>query len=348
MKRWSTTVGASTALAILAGVLIGCGGDDSASSDSGTADSGASGAAEPVKLTYRLDWLVGGAHTCYYRAASAGHFEKQGLDVEILEGSGSGTTATLVANGENDFGFSDAGVVAKTVNTGAAIKLVAGIYQRTPSVIISLKESGINGPADLDGKTVGASTGEAPLQLLPAYLSAAGVDPKAAKVVNMDPGSKIPALLKGRVDAIVGYATDDLPAAETEAPGKLAVQYYADNGVTTLSNGIITSQKMIDEQPETVRKFVTAVQDGFADCEADQAGAVAELAEEFPQKVNEEQATIALREVLNSLHTEKTEGKATGFIEPEDFADTLSTLEQYADLKDPQAPETYFTNEFVE
>jgi NitT/TauT family transport system substrate-binding protein len=340
-------VGASGVLTLVASLLIGCGGSSS-SSESGSADSGSAGSTEKIKLTYRLDWLVGGAHTCYYRAASAGHFEKQGLDVEILEGSGSGTTATLVANGENDFGFSDAGVVAKTVNTGAAIKLVAGIYQRTPSVIISLKESGINGPADLDGKTVGASTGEAPLQLLPAYLSAAGVDPKAAKVVNMDPGSKIPALLKGRVDAIVGYATDDLPAAETEAPGKLAVQYYADNGVTTLSNGIITSQKMIDEQPETVRKFVTAVQEGFADCEADQAGAVAELAKEFPQKVNAEQATIALREVLNSLHTERTEGKPTGLIAPEDFADTLTTLEKYAELKDPKAPETYFTNEFVE
>jgi NitT/TauT family transport system substrate-binding protein len=346
MQRWSTAVGAG-AVAMLASVLIGCG---SSSDDAATTDSGAAsgGDAKKVSLTYRLDWLVGGAHTCYYRAASAGYFDKQGLDVKILEGSGSGTTATLVANGENDFGFSDAGVVAKTVNTGAAIKLVAGIYQRTPSVIISLKESGINGPGDLDGKTVGASSGEAPLQLLPAYLSAAGVDPKAAKVVNMDPGSKIPALLKGRVDAIVGYATDDLPAAETEAPGKLAVQYYADNGVTTLSNGIITSQKMIDEQPETVRKFVTAVQEGFADCESDQAAAVKALAEEFPQKVNAEQATIALREVLNSLHTQRTEGKPTGFIAPEDFADTLTTLEKYADLTGAKAPDTYFTNDFVE
>jgi NitT/TauT family transport system substrate-binding protein len=330
---------------MVAGVLLGCG--SSSSSNSGAAgSSGDSG--KPVSLTFRLDWLVGGAHTCYYRTASGGYFAKNGLDVKILEGSGSGTTATLVANGGNDFGFSDAGVVSKTINGGAPIKLVAGIYQRTPSVIISLKSSGINTPADLAGKTVGASTGEAPLQLLPAYLSAAGADPKSAKVVNMDPGSKIPALLKGRVDAIVGYATDDLPAAETEAPGKLAVQYYADNGVTTLSNGIITSDKMIKEHPDTVRKFVSALQAGFADCQKDQKAAVAALVKEFPQKVNEAQATIALREVLGTLHTTRTKGKPTGYVDSQDFTDTLQTLKKYAGLTDVKPVDAYFTNQFVE
>jgi NitT/TauT family transport system substrate-binding protein len=345
MQRWSTAVGTGVLVSMLAAVLFGCG---SSSSDESNAASSGAGDGKKVSLTYRLDWLVGGAHTCYYRAASGGYFAKQGLDVKILEGSGSGNTATLVANGGNDFGFADAGVVAKTVNTGASIKLVAGIYQRTPSVIISLKESGINTPADLDGKTVGAATGEAPLQLLPAYLSAAGIDPNAAKVVNMDPGSKTPALLNKRVDAIVGYATDDLPAAEVKAPGKLAVQYYADNGVTTLSNGIITSQKMIDDHPDTVRKFVAAVQAGFADCQKDPQAAVDALAKEFPQKVDETQAKIALREVLNSLHTDRTKGKPTGWIAPEDFTDTLATLGKYAGLTGAKSPDTYYTNDFVE
>jgi NitT/TauT family transport system substrate-binding protein len=343
MQRWSTAFGTGVLVSILAAVLAGCG----SSSNGDDAASGSSGGTQNASVTFRLDWLVGGAHTCYYRAASGGYFKKQGLDVKILEGSGSGNTATLVANGQDDFGFSDAGVVAKTVDTGASIKLVAGIYQRTPSVIISLKGSGINTPADLEGKTVGAAAGEAPLQLLPAYLSAAGVDPNAAKVVNMDPGAKIPALLSKKVDAIVGYATDDLPAAEAKAPGKFAVQYYADNGVTTLSNGIITSQKMIDEHPDTIHKFVTAIQQGSADCQKDPKAAVDALAKEFPQKVDKGQAAIALREVLKTLHTARSKGKPIGWIAPEDLMDTLTTLGKYAGLKDAKSPDNYYTNDFV-
>jgi NitT/TauT family transport system substrate-binding protein len=294
-----------------------------------------------------LDWLVGGAHACFYRAESGGHFADQGLDVEILEGSGSGTTATLVANGSNDFGSADVGVAVKTVNTGAELQLVSSIYQRTPSVIIALKSSGIEHAADLVGKTIGAATGEAPLQLLPAYLGANGVKPDAVKVVNMDPGSKIPALLQERVDAIVGYSTDDLPVAETEASEELAVQYYAENGVTTLGNGIVANPGFVKNSPETVGKFIKAVQQGFADCEDDPQGAVKELVARFPQSVNAEQAQIALREVLKTLHTERSEGQPMGWIAPEDFSDTLKTLEEYADLKDVKPADTYFTNEFT-
>jgi NitT/TauT family transport system substrate-binding protein len=300
-----------------------------------------------ASVSYRLDWLVGGAHACYYRALDAGYFAKQGLDVKISEGNGSGSTATLVANGSNDFGFADAGVTARTVNDGASLKVVAGIYQRTPSVIISLKEKGISKPADLKGKTVGAATGEAPLQLLPAYLKANGVDPNSVRVVNMDPGSKIPSLLRKRVDAIVGYATDDLPVAETQAPGKLSVQHYADKGVTTLSNGVITSDKMIKEQPDTVRRFVKAVQQGFADCQRNPKAAVDGLVKRFGKKVDAAQAQIALREVLKSLHTKRSTGKPVGWMSPGDWKQTLTTLSKYAEFKGAKPASTYYTDAFT-
>jgi ABC-type nitrate/sulfonate/bicarbonate transport system substrate-binding protein len=96
-----------------------------------------------------------------------------------------------------------------------------------------------------------------------------------------------------------------------------------------------------------VRSFVAAVQEGFADCQKDQQAAVDALAKEFPGKVDKQQATIALREVLNSLHTERTTGKPTGWIAPQDFTDTLATLGKYAGLKGAKSPGTYYTNDFV-
>jgi NitT/TauT family transport system substrate-binding protein len=313
----------------------------------GTQGGSGGGGKSLTGVSFRLDWIVDGSHTCYFDALTQGYFRQQGLDVQILEGAGSGTAATLVANGSNDFGFSDAGVVAKTINSGAKIKMVADIFERSPSIIISLKTSNINAPKDLSGKSVGGTSGEAPLQLLPAYLTANGVDPNTVKVVNIDPAAKIPALLKGRVDAIVAYSSSDLPVAEGEAPGQLAVQHYADYGVVTLSNGLITSTDMITNKPQVVRGFVKAVQMGFDDCQKDPAAAIGRLVDRFPQTVNKDQATIALQEVMSNLHTDRTKGKPVGFMDPQDWADTLKTLQQYAGFTDPQAAETYFTNDFV-
>lgn len=337
--------GARWLLVLLTLTLIAaaCGGDDE-----GGGGSEAGGGAELTPVTFRLDWIVDGSHTCFYAADSLGYFRDEGLDVQILEGAGSGTTATLVANGSNDFGFSDAGVVAKTINDGASIKMVADIFQRNPSVIISLKESNINAPEDLAGKTIGGTTGEAPLQLLPAYLQANGVDPDEVSVVNVDPAAKPAAVLQKRVDAIVGYSSSDLPIIEAEAPGQLNVQHYADYGVVTLSNGIITSDDMLADNPDVVRGFVTAIQKGFDFCEQDQEEAVGMLVDNFPQTVNPEQATIALQEVIDNLHTERTQNDPIGFMNVEDWSDTLKTLAQYAELTGPKAPEEYFTNDFVE
>jgi NitT/TauT family transport system substrate-binding protein len=311
-------------------------------------DEGSSGADGLNSVSFRLDWIVDGSHTCFYVAQQNGYFRDEGLDVQILEGAGSGTAADLVANGSNDFGFSDAGVVAKAINDGAAMKMVMGIFQRNPSVIISLQDAGITGPEELVGKSVGATPGEAPLQLLPAYLSANGVDADEVDTVNIDPAAKITALLQERVDAIVGYSSSDLPIAETQASGELNVQHYADYDVVTLSNGIITSEEMISEQPDVVRGFVQALQKGFEFCEEDEQKAVDTIVDAFPQTVNSEEATIALREVLGNLRTERTSDAPIGFMDEDDWSDTLSTLEQYANLSQPKSPEEYFTNEFVE
>jgi NitT/TauT family transport system substrate-binding protein len=345
--KWTRWLVLGLSLSIVAAA---CSGDDSGDDDNGTTGATSStGVAgdELTNLSFRLDWIVDGSHTCFYNALSQGYFRDEGLEVEILEGAGSGTAATLVANGTDDFGFADAGVMAAAINDGAPIRMVAGIFQRTPSIIVSMVDSNINAPEDLVGKSVGAATTGAPLQLLPAYLNANGVNPDDVSVVNMDPAAEIPALLEGRVDALVAYSSSELPILETEAPGQTSVQYYADYGVVTLSNGVITSQEMIENDPETVAAFARAVQRGFEDCEADPAAAVQRLVDRFPQTVNPDAAAIALEEVLKNLHTDRTADQPVGYMDPEDWTDTLATLEQYAGLSEPQPPETYYTNEFV-
>jgi ABC-type nitrate/sulfonate/bicarbonate transport system substrate-binding protein len=50
------------------------------------------------KLQFRLNWTLYGEHAPFFVALDKGFYREEGLDVQILEGSGSTTVAQLVAN----------------------------------------------------------------------------------------------------------------------------------------------------------------------------------------------------------------------------------------------------------
>jgi len=73
--------------------------------------------------------------------------------------------------------------------------------------------------------------------------------------------------LEGRVEAAVVYANNEpiLLAQEGMAVNVIAVADYAD----IASNGLITSEKVINEQPQRVQGFVRAFLRGLSDTLAD-------------------------------------------------------------------------------
>ena len=106
-------------------------------------------------VTFTLDWLYQGASAGFLVAQEKGFYRDAGLDVTILAGKGSGTTAQLVASKATPIGFSDGFVVANSVAKGMAIKTVGTIYRRDPAAIMVLDELPIKSPKDLEGKVGG-------------------------------------------------------------------------------------------------------------------------------------------------------------------------------------------------
>ena len=72
------------------------------SSDGGKKDSGSE---DLEKITFVLDWTPNTNHTGLYVAKEKGYFEKEGLDVEIVQPPEDGADA-LVASGKAQFGVS--------------------------------------------------------------------------------------------------------------------------------------------------------------------------------------------------------------------------------------------------
>jgi NitT/TauT family transport system substrate-binding protein len=151
-------------------------------------------------------------------------------------------------------GFSDGYVVGNTVAKGASIRMVASIYRRNPTAVVVLADSDIKSPRDLEGKSVGIPTGATQFQQWPAFVKGCNLDPAKIQVVNIDPAGSPPALITGKVPAIAGYAQGYVPSVEIRSNKKTRIFWYADCGVTAVSNGIIVHNDLLKENPGLIRE----------------------------------------------------------------------------------------------
>ncbi|TMK22885.1 MAG: ABC transporter substrate-binding protein, partial [Alphaproteobacteria bacterium] len=215
------------------------------------------------QVTVRLDWIYQGPNAGFMVAQEKGFYEQAGLNVEIGPGKGSGSTAQLVASKATQFGFADGYVVGNAVSKGMNIRAVAGLYRRNPTAVVVLADSDIKTPKDLEGKTIAIAAGSTQFQQWPAFVKGCGLDGSKIRVANIDPAGSPPALITGQVPAIAGYALGQVPSVEIRGNTKARIFWYADCGVTAVSNCIVVHNDLIKEEPELVRAFISASLKGF-------------------------------------------------------------------------------------
>lgn len=299
---------------------------------------------QPVIL--RLDWLFQGPNAGFMAAKEKGYYTEAGLDVTIGPGKGSGSTAQLIATKADLMGFADGYVVGNSVAKGMHITMVASIYRRNPTAVVVLEDGPIRMPKDLEGKTVAIPTGATQYQQWPAFVKGCGLDAGKIKVVHIDPAGSPSALALGKVDAIAGYAQGYVPSVEIRGGKKARVLWYADCGVTAVSNGIIVHNDLLKENPGLIRAFVAASLKGFlwARKNPDEAAAIVR---KFSETVN---PAVARREMELSWNTwvpPNTRGKPLGWMSDKDWDDTVRILREYGGVSTPLDPRTLYTNEFV-
>src|SRR5829696_4234840 len=175
----------------------------------GTAQSAAPpAAAKPPSVqeaSLRLDWVPGSHHVGPALALERGHYQAEGINLSMGEGTGSGVTVQAVAGGQDTFGFADAGTMTLAVSRGAPVRMIANTTQRSPVGVIFLPSQTVDRPTDLVGKSIGAAAGDASLTALPAVARKNGLNTDSYSVVTIEAATKVPALLERRVDTILGF-----------------------------------------------------------------------------------------------------------------------------------------------
>lgn len=304
-------------------------------------------AAAPLKqVTLTLDWLFQGASVGFLLAQEKGFYREAGLDVAIIPGKGSGSTAQLVASKATPIGFSDGFVVGNGVAKGMDIKTVASIYRRNPAAIMVLADSAIKTPQDLAGKTLAMTAGSAQFLQWPAFVKGAGIDVTNIQLVNIDPAGIGPALINGKVDAIGGYVFSYAPSIEIRGKKAVRIFWYADSGVTVVSNGVIVHQDLLKSDPELVRAFVSPTIKGFLYARR-HPDEVAATVKQYQQTVDPAVVDREFDISWKTWITPNTRGKPLGWGSDADWASTIQVLKQYGGMTASIETNQLYTNEFV-
>jgi len=158
------------ALVLLSLVAAGCGGQ------------GAPKELTPVKL--QLQWVVQSQFAGYFAAVDQGFYKDEGLDVTIMPGAVDIVPQQVVAAGQAEFGMAWVPKVLAAREEGAPLVNIAQVFQRSGTLEVSWKDSGITSVADMRGKKVG-TWGFGNEHELFAALRKEGIDPNNTNDVTI-------------------------------------------------------------------------------------------------------------------------------------------------------------------
>lgn len=298
------------------------------------------------QVTLTLDWIFQGPNAGFMLAQDKGFYREAGIDVAITPGKGSVSTAQLVASKASQFGFADGYVIGNGVTKGMALKSVGSIYRRNPAAAVVFANSGIATPKDLEGKSIAITAGSAQYQQWPAFVKGAGIDGSKIEVVNVDPAGVGVALVTGRVPALAGFAQGYVPTVEARSKKDTRIFWYADYGVTVVSNSIIVHEDLLKSDPELARAFVAPTIKGFLYARSHPDEAIATVR----KYLETADPAIARREMELSWKTwvtPNTQNKPLGWASDADWADTVKALKDYGGVTLPLSGNSLYTNAFV-
>ncbi|MGQ9529362.1 MAG: ABC transporter substrate-binding protein [Chloroflexus sp.] len=223
---------------------------------------------EPPLTTVRvgLDWTPNTNHTGLYVAQAQGYYKDQGLQVEILGAQEGGTVEQLVAAGRLDFGISHQEGVTQARVEGVPIVSIAAIIQHNTSGFASRVEEGITSPRDFIGKKYGAFGSPIEEAVIRGLLECAGVGDRFDQVQFVDIGSSDFFVATERDEVDFVWIFKGWTGIEAEVRG-VPLNIVMMNDVQCIPDYytpvIITSEKMIAEQPDLVRRFLAATSAGY-------------------------------------------------------------------------------------
>ncbi len=308
-------------------------------------------AGEELAVKFTLDWKFQGPTAPFILAAERGYYAEEGIDVTIDQGQGSAGAVNRVASGTYDMGFADINALIEynSQNQDKQIKSVMMLYDAPPFSLFSLKSTGITGPDDLAGRTLGAPVFDASYKLFPAFASATGIDADAVERSNMDPALREAMLVRGDVDFISGHYFSSFLDLKSKgvSPDDMVIMLYSDFGLDFYGNSVIASPEMVAKHPDKVAGFVRATLKGVKDVLADPAAGVAAVKKIDPLIDDDLELERLQLAIDTNILTDHVKAEGIGDVEMDRLSRSIGQVAQSYGLEATPSAEEIFTSEFL-
>lgn len=321
-------------------VLAACGDEGS----SGSEEEAGSGGLRTVKVVFPRARELAGEDVYLHAAEELGYAEENGIKFEFESAIGTTDSTKLVATGKADVGYPSPFVTITARESGLGIKSVFNTLQTNIFGFGVKPDSPIQGIADLKGKKValgdgGWTTIAAPL------LRAEGLTVDDVEWIVAGERRQV-AVDEGDADAVLTWEME----YQNFADQGIELRVFGQDSVPFQSNGLVVSDKLIEEDPELVKAIVRTAAMGAAFVTANPEAAAKIALDRFPGVTP--QSEKGMLDVVNALVALLNGGGAQehgyGWHDEEAWAEEIEVLKETGTIDEIVPVEDVITNEFIE
>jgi len=307
--------------------------------------------AEVKNVKISLDWIIQGTHAPFFVAQDKGYFKAAGVSVDAIDkGNGATNVAVTVASGAYQFGWVDmpSMILFNAKNPTAPLIAVYVSFDQTPLAFITRRSAGIRKPADLQGKKIAGGPGIAVHDTASILFKAAHADNVKVDWISVQPQLFGAMFKRGEVDGTGGFTNSNIPAILEMGftMDDLFILKYSDFGADMYGLTLVTRKRFADENPETTRGVVKALNQGTKDTIANPQKALDLLkTQDAMMKMDIEK--IRLDIALGLTDTPHVAQYGLSSVTPEKLKQTIDAVVSAYGLPSSPDPASIYTDQYL-
>jgi NitT/TauT family transport system substrate-binding protein len=294
-----------------------------------------------TKIRLPMGYIPNVQFAPFYVALDKGYFRDAGLDVQFDYSYETDGLALVGAN-KLPFTLASGDQVLLARAQSLPVKNVMAWWQDYPVAVVSKTSANIHTPADLKGKKIGIpGLFGASYVGLRALLKAGGL--KEADVTLDSIGfNQVQSLVSNHDDAVVVY--DNNEPIQLKAQGVDINEMRVADFVQLASNGLVSNEATIAQNPDLVKHMVEAVLHGIADT-IDNPDEAFEISKKYVEGLDKLDVKVQKEILATSIEFWKT--KMPGYAKSQAWQNMQNVLLDMQLLSKPLDLTQAYTNEFV-